>query len=203
MKIICVGRNYVDHAHELNNPVPDRPLIFMKPSTALLIDDKPLYFPDFTQDLHYEGEIVLKISKNGRHIQPAFARSYFDEIAFGIDFTARDLQDDLKRKGQPWELAKAFDHSAALSGPVALSSLENPDEISFHLNLNGNSVQTGNTKDLIFSFEHLICFVSRYFRLQIGDYIFTGTPAGVGSLKVGDLLEGFIEGRKLLSCEIK
>lgn len=206
MKIICIGRNYVDHAKELNNPVPDRPVVFMKPPSALLVNDKPLYYPDFTRDLHYEVELVLKICKNGRHVQPEFAEDYFQEVALGIDFTARDLQNDLKSKGQPWELAKGFDGSAALSGFVPLEKL-NRHSIGFSLRKNGEVVQKGNSRDMIFSFADIIVFVSQFIKLQMGDLIFTGTPAGVGPVKIGDQLQGSLEGKDqvfdLLSCAIR
>lgn len=206
MKIICIGRNYVDHAKELNNPVPDRPVVFMKPPSALLVNDKPLYYPDFTRELHYEVELVLKICKNGRHVQPEFAEDYFQEMALGIDFTARDLQNDLKSKGQPWELAKGFDGSAALSGFVPLHKL-NRHSIGFSLRKNGKVVQKGNSRDMIFSFTDIIVFVSQYIKLQMGDLIFTGTPAGVGPVKIGDQLQGSLEGKDqvfdLLSCAIR
>jgi 2-keto-4-pentenoate hydratase/2-oxohepta-3-ene-1,7-dioic acid hydratase in catechol pathway len=203
MKIFCIGRNYVDHAKELNNPVPSEPLVFMKPNTALLLADRPFYYPDFTQDLHYEGEIVLRICKNGRSVQPEFADRYIDAVAFGIDFTARDLQDKLKAKGQPWEIAKGFDRSAPLSQFIPIEKLKNPQDIHFQLKKNGTVVQDGHTSDLIFPFETLIVHLSRYFTLQKGDYIFTGTPAGVGPVQIGDVLEGFIEGEKMLNCAIK
>ena len=203
MKIICIGRNYADHAKELNNPVPKQPLIFMKPPSALLVNNKPLYYPEFTKDLHYEAEIVLKICRNGRHVQKAFAHKYYKEIAFGIDFTARDIQGQCKEKGHPWEIAKGFDNSAGLSKFIPLDSLKNSKEISFHLNKNGERVQTGTTADLIFDFDYLITHISKYFKLQIGDFIYTGTPAGVGPVQIGDHLEGFIEEQQLLSCYIK
>jgi 2-keto-4-pentenoate hydratase/2-oxohepta-3-ene-1,7-dioic acid hydratase in catechol pathway len=203
MKIFCIGRNYVDHAKELNNPVPSEPLIFMKPSTALVVNNKPFYYPDFTHDLHYEGEIVLRICKNGRSVQPEFAHRYYDAVGFGIDFTARDLQDKLKQKGQPWEIAKGFDRSAPVSRFVPLDDLRDRKDIHFQLKKNGEVAQDGHTRDLIFSFETVICHISRYFTLQKGDYIFTGTPAGVGPVQPGDLLEGFIEGEQLLSCAIR
>lgn len=209
MKIICIGRNYVDHAKELSNPVPKKPLVFMKPSSALLVNNKPLYYPTFTKSLHYEAEIVLKIGKNGRHVQPEFARDYIKEIAFGIDFTARDIQSQLKEKGHPWEIAKGFDGSAALSDFIPIETV-NRDAIAFKLQLNGIDVQVGNTKDLIFSFETIISYVSQYFKLNMGDLIYTGTPAGVGEVKIGDHLEGFIyqnapvdEYKSLLQCDIK
>lgn len=201
MKIICIGRNYVDHAKELSNPVPKQPLIFMKPSTALLINNSAFYYPDFSKNIHYEGELVLRICRNGRHIQPAFAASYYDQLAFGIDFTARDLQDKCKEKGHPWEIAKAFDHSAAVSSFIDIP--KDVQDIHFELKRNGHSVQKGHSKDLIFNFNYLICYISKYFKLHIGDYIFTGTPAGVGPIQIGDQLEGFIEGEKLLHCDIK
>lgn len=203
MKIFCIGRNYAEHAKELNNPVPDQPLIFMKPPTALLLNNRPFYYPDFTQNIHYEGEIVLRICKNGRSVQPEFAARYFDAVAFGIDFTARDLQDKLKAKGQPWEIAKGFDRSAPVSKFVSLSELKNAQAIDFQLYKNGQVVQHGNTRDLIFSFESLICHISRYFTLHTGDYVYTGTPAGVGPVAIGDVLEGFIEGQQMLQCRIK
>lgn len=203
MKIFCIGRNYAAHAKELNNPLPSEPLVFMKPPTALLLANRPFYHPDFTHDLHYEGEMVLRICKNGRSVQPEFAHRYFDAVAFGIDFTARDLQDKLKSKGHPWEIAKGFDRSAPLSQFVPLENLKNPRDIHFQLKKNGNLVQDGHTRHLIFSFETLIVHLSRYFTLQKGDCVFTGTPAGVGPVQIGDVLEGFIEGEKLLNCQIK
>ncbi|MBK8557176.1 MAG: fumarylacetoacetate hydrolase family protein [Lewinellaceae bacterium] len=203
MKIFCIGRNYVDHAKELNNPVPTEPIIFMKPPTALVVGNKPFYFPDFTKDLHYEGEIVLRICKNGRQVEPEFASRYYDAIGFGIDFTARDLQQHLKQNGHPWEIAKAFDRSAPLGSFVLLENLRNPADIHFQLKKNGEVVQDGHTRDLIFPFDALICHISRYFTLQKGDYIFTGTPAGVGPVQIGDVLEGFVEDQLLLKCAIK
>jgi len=203
MKIICIGRNYAAHAAELKNAVPKNPMIFMKPPTALLLKDKPMYIPEFTQDLHYEAEIVLKIAKNGRHVQPEFAGEYYNQIAFGIDFTARDVQKRLKEKGHPWEIAKGFDHSAGLSEFINMSDLNNAKHIQFRLDLNGETVQNGNTEDLIFDFNTLIVYISRFFKLQQGDIIYTGTPAGVGPVKIGDKLEGYIEDKKMLSCDIK
>lgn len=206
MKIICIGRNYIEHAKELNNPVPAKPIVFMKPASALLINDKPLYYPDFTTDLHYEVEVVLKICKNGRHIQREFAADYYEEIALGIDFTARDLQQQCKDKGHPWEIAKAFDGSAVLSEFVPISRV-NRSAIPFQLKKNGEVVQDGNTKDMIFSIEDILVYVSQYFKLQMGDLIYTGTPAGVGPVQKGDLLEGFLstytDTAKMFSCEIK
>ena len=203
MKIICIGRNYIDHAKELDNRVPTSPMVFMKPSTALLIDDKPFFYPEFSENIHYEAEIVLKICKNGRHVEREFAQNYYEEIGLGIDFTARDLQDELKSKGHPWEIAKAFDFSAPVSNFIPISDLPNGREINFTLAKNGVTVQIGNTRDLIFDFDTLICHISKYFKLHIGDYLYTGTPAGVGPVVIGDVLVGSIEGKEMLTCEIK
>ncbi len=204
MKIICVGRNYVAHAAELGNEVPDAPMLFMKPATALLIDNRPLYYPDFTQDLHYEAELVLRICKNGRHVQPEFADTYYEQIGFGIDFTARDLQHRCKEKGHPWEIAKAWDHSAAISlAFYEVSDLPDPRSIHFEMTLNGRQVQAGDSALMLYSFNDIICYASRFFKLQAGDLIYTGTPAGVGPVSRGDILIGSIEGRKMLECEIK
>ncbi len=202
MKIFCIGRNYAEHAKELQNVIPTQPLIFMKPATALLLENKPFYYPAFSKNIHYELEIVLRISKNGKHIEPKFAARYYDSIALGIDFTARDLQDNLKAKGQPWELAKGFDGSAVLSAFKPLTQFDEKN-INFILIKNGSSVQTGVSSDMIFSFETLVSFISEYFTLQKGDIIYTGTPAGVGPIVVGDILEGMLENEKLLHCEIK
>lgn len=210
MKIICIGRNYADHAKELNNPIPKEPLIFMKPSSALLVNNKPLYYPAFTKDLHYEAEIVLKIARNGRHVEEEFASKYYSQVAFGIDFTARDIQDQCKAKGHPWEKAKGFDGSAGLSEFVPIEKVLGPDGIEFFLTKNGEEVQRGFTKDLLFSFDRLIAEVSKYFKLHMGDLIYTGTPAGVGPLQIGDQLEGYIVAHgadkkplPLLTCSIK
>jgi acylpyruvate hydrolase len=203
MKIICIGRNYIEHTRELKNPVPKKPVFFLKPDTALLIRNRPFFYPDFSQDIHYELELVLKICKNGKNISEQFAPDYYKEIGLGIDFTARDLQQEAKEKGLPWEVAKAFDQSAAISEFVPLENLINPEKISFHLNLNGKRVQNGLSTDMIFHFNHLIAYVSKFMTLRAGDFLFTGTPEGVGPVKVGDKLEGFLEDRALISCEIK
>ncbi len=209
MKIICIGRNYAEHARELNNPVPTAaPVVFMKPPSALLVNEKPFYYPDFTKDLHHELEIVLKICKNGKSVQPEFASGYYEEIGLGIDFTARDVQEELKKKGHPWEIAKGFDNSAVLGKFVPLEKVNNDGNIEFQLKKNGEVVQHGNTRDLLFTFDQLIVYVSKYFKLLQGDLIFTGTPAGVGPVQPGDLLEGFIftkDGKteQLLTCEVK
>ena len=207
MKIICIGRNYAEHAAELNNPVPGKPVVFMKPATALLVNDKPFYYPEFSKEIHHEIEVVLKICKNGRHVHPEFAGQYYEQIALGIDFTARDIQDECKKKGHPWEIAKAFDDSAVLGAFVPLDAVD-AKQIRFELRKNGAPVQQGNTADLLFPFEEIIVYVSRFFRLHVGDLIYTGTPAGVGPVQIGDLLEGILftkEGKekKLFSCEVK
>lgn len=202
MKIFCIGRNYIDHAKELNNPVPSQPLVFMKPATALLKDNRDFFYPDFTQDLHYEAEIVLRICKNGKHVQPQFAHKYFDKITIGIDFTARDLQNKCKAKSHPWEIAKGFDHSAPVGQWIDIAE-KNLNALPFSLKKNGATVQNGNTSDMIFPFDQLIAHISKFFTLQNGDFIFTGTPAGVGPVQVGDQLEGFIDGAPLLNFQIK
>jgi len=203
MKIIAIGRNYAEHAKELNNPVPSVPVIFMKPDTALLKDNKPFYHPEFSQDIHHEIEIVLKVSKEGKHISEKFAAGYFDEIALGIDFTARDIQNRHKEKGLPWELAKGFDGSAPISSFVPKTQFADIYNINFNLDVNGEARQVGNTKDLLFSFERIIAFVSQYITLKKGDLIFTGTPQGVGKVSINDRLEGYLEGEKLLDFYVK
>lgn len=201
MKIFCVGRNYSEHAKELGNAVPDNPVIFSKPDTALLKNGEDFYLPDFSNDVHYEAELVIKISKMGKKIQEKFASNYYSEIGFGIDFTARDLQTQLKQKGLPWELAKAFDGSAPIGEFLNVKDLQNP--IQFSLLKNSELVQNGNSSDMIFSFDKIVSFISQYFTLKVGDLIYTGTPAGVGQVKIGDKLEGFIGDKKMLHCEVK
>lgn len=203
MKIIAIGRNYTEHAKELNNPVPDKPVIFLKPDTAALKDNKDFYYPAFSSDIHHEIEITLRICKEGRHVNPKFASSYYEEIGLGIDFTARDIQTEHKTKGLPWELAKAFDHSAPISAFLPKAAIGDMRNISFALNKNGQTVQQGNTKDLLFSFEDIISFVSQYITLRKGDIIFTGTPAGVGPVAIGDHLQGYLEGQALLDFYVK
>jgi acylpyruvate hydrolase len=203
MKIIAIGRNYAEHAKELNNPVPTVPVIFMKPDTALLKDNKPFYHPDFSEDVHHEIELVLKVCKEGKHISEKFASGYYDEIGLGIDFTARDIQAKHKEKGLPWELAKAFDGSAPISNFIPKANFADLYNLNFKLDINGHTRQDGFTKDLIFSFERIIAFVSGYITLKKGDLIFTGTPAGVSKINVGDHLEGYLEGEKLLDFYIK
>lgn len=204
MKIICIGRNYAAHAAELNNPVPEQPLLFMKPATAVLQDSKPFYYPEFTADLHYEAEIVLRICKNGKHLSEEFARRYYDRITVGIDFTARDLQEQCKKKGHPWEIAKAFDHSAVLGEWLPVEEVvDEQGHIRFSLLRNGQLAQSGYTGDMLTGFAALISYASRFFTLNIGDLIFTGTPPGVAAVQIGDRLEGFVGERKLLDFEIK
>ncbi len=203
MKIIAIGRNYAEHAKELNNPVPAVPVIFMKPDTAVLKDNKPFYHPEFSTDIHHEIELVLKISKEGKHIAQKFAASYFEEVGLGVDFTARDIQTKHKEKGLPWELAKAFDNSAPVSKFIPKTEFKDLNNLNLRLDLNDNTVQEGNTKDLLFSFEYIIAFVSQYITLKKGDLIFTGTPKGVGKVNIGDHLCGYLENQKLLDFYIR
>ena len=202
MKIICVGRNYAEHAKELSNAVPTEPVLFMKAKNALLGPDKPMYYPEFTDDLQYEGELVLRICKNGRHIGERFARSYYNEVTVGIDFTARDVQNRLKEKRLPWEISKAFDHSAAVGRFIPLGD-RNVSDLHFALHLNGTIVQEAGADEMIFSADKIIAYASEYFTLNIGDLVFTGTPAGVGSLNVYDNLEGYLEGEQVLDVSIR
>src|SRR5471030_1497249 len=203
MKIIAIGRNYAEHAKELNNPVPGVPVIFLKPDTALLKDNKPFYHPDFSEDIHHEIEIVLKVSKEGKHINQKFASNYFDEIALGVDFTARDIQQRHKEKGLPWELAKGFDGSAPISAFVPKTQFTDLYNLNFKLDVNGQTRQDGNTKDLLFRFEFIIAFVSKYITLKKGDLIYTGTPQGVAKVNIGDRLEGYLENQKMLDFYVK
>lgn len=203
MKIICIGRNYKEHAKEFNNPVPEKPVFFLKPQTALLIKNRPFFYPDYSDDIQYETELVIKINKVGKNIQEKFANTYYNEIGIGIDFTARDLQRDCKAKGLPWEISKAFDNSAPISCFIPKSDFEDINDINFHLNINSELIQKGNSRDMIFSFDRIISYVSKFFTLKTGDLIFTGTPAGVGPVKINDLLDVFIEDKKMLSFRIK
>lgn len=202
MKIICIGRNYSEHARELGNEVPEDPVIFMKPDTAVLKKGSDFYIPEFSDDVHYELEVVLKISKGGKYIRKEAASKHYEEIGLGIDFTARDLQSKLKNKGLPWELAKGFDGSAVLSDFV---SKENYDlqNLNFSLAKNQELVQNGNTKDMIFSFDDIIAFASQYFTLRVGDLIFTGTPQGVGKVMENDFLEAYLENQKMFGLKIQ
>ncbi|MET7000292.1 fumarylacetoacetate hydrolase family protein [Chitinophaga defluvii] len=203
MKIICVGRNYADHAKELQNEVPSEPVLFMKPKNALLQNNHPFYHPEFTTNLHFECELVLRVCKNGKHIQEKFADKYYDHISVGIDFTARDLQEKQKAKGLPWEIAKAFDNSAVVGKFIPITPEMDKADINFCLYKNKQLAQAGNTKDLLFSFDFLVSYISKFFTLNIGDLIFTGTPAGVGPVEIGDKMEAFIEDDSLLEFDIK
>lgn len=203
MKIICIGRNYVDHAKELSNPVPQEPVFFFKPQTALIAKRQPFFYPDFSKDVHFEVELVVQINRLGKNVQQKFAHKYYDHLSIGIDFTARDIQQKCKEKGLPWEKAKAFDGSAPVGKFIPLSELKNPENINFELFQNGVSKQKGNSSDMIFSIDQIIAYVSQFVTLKIGDLIFTGTPAGVGPVQIGDQLTAFIEGRKLLDLKVR
>jgi len=203
MKIICIGRNYIEHAKELNNPVPKKPVFFMKPETALLQKRNPFFYPGFSKDVHYETELVLKVSKNGRHIEEKFAQKYYNKIGIGIDFTARDLQAECKKKGLPWEIAKAFDQSAPIGKFLPKSDFPDLSNISFSLQINGETRQNGNSKNMIFNFDQIIAYVSQFVTLKVGDLIFTGTPEGVGPTKINDRFEAFIGDKKLLAFNVK
>lgn len=203
MKIFCVGRNYADHAKELNNAVPTQPVIFCKPDTALLRHNEDFYLPSFSNDVHHELELVIRICKNGKHIEEKFAPKYYDQITVGIDFTARDLQQQQKEKGLPWEIAKAFDGSAPLGSFIPLSELKDPENISFSLHKNNVLVQLGESQNMLFNFNRIVAYISTFFTLKTGDLIYTGTPAGVGSVNSGDILEARLENTLLLSCKIK
>jgi 2-keto-4-pentenoate hydratase/2-oxohepta-3-ene-1,7-dioic acid hydratase in catechol pathway len=203
MKIICVGRNYAEHAKELGNEIPDEPVIFMKPKSALLQSHTPFYYPEFSNELHYECELVLRVCKNGKYIQERHAANYYNGITVGIDFTARDIQNELKKKGLPWEKAKAFDNSAAVGKFIDTTPTLNRKNINFSFYKNEELVQEGNSGQMIFSFDALIANISNYFSLNIGDLIFTGTPPGVGECVVGDKLEAFLEKENLLTVEVK
>ena len=203
MKIICIGRNYAEHAKEMKSEVPTEPVFFMKPDTALLKDNEPFYFPDFTNDLHHEIEVVLKISKVGKHISETFAHKYYEELSVGIDFTARDLQAQCKAKGLPWEKAKSFDGSAPIGKFVKKSELGDLQNLQFDLSINNELRQKGNTSDLLFSFDKVIAYVSQFVTLKVGDLIFTGTPEGVGPVAIGDKLKGTLNGVELFCFEVK
>lgn len=203
MKIIAIGRNYIEHAKELNNAIPESPVIFMKPDTALLKDNRDFYYPEFSKDIHYEVEVVVRICNEGKHVSEKFAHKYYDAVGLGIDFTARDLQADLKKKGLPWEIAKAFDHSAIISPLLPKDDFENIQNIDFSLKLNDAEVQRGNTANMIFSIDQLISYISQRITLRKGDLLYTGTPAGVGPVNIGDRLEGFLHEKSMFTCNIK
>lgn len=204
MKIICVAKNYVEHAAEFDAVVPEEPIFFLKPDSALLLRNQPFFYPDFSNNIHYELELVVRITRLGKNIQTRFAHKYYDQVALGIDFTARDLQMNAKKSGNPWALAKGFDNSAALSEMVDLSSFGKPvNNLNFKLLKNGECVQQANSSQMLFSIDELISYVSRFMTLKIGDYVYTGTPAGVGPVQIGDRLEGFLEDRPLIKCNIR
>lgn len=203
MKILAIGRNYVNHAKELNNPVPAEPVVFSMPDSALLKSNKDFYYPDFSKDIHHEVEVVVKICRVGKNIPIEFAHRYYDEIGLGIDFTARDIQAECKKKGLPWEKAKAFDGAAPISKFIKKDQFKDVNQMDFHLDINGKRVQTGNTANMIFSIDYLIAYLSQFFTLKIGDLIYTGTPEGVGPVKIGDHLEGVLEGEKRLDFKVK
>lgn len=202
MKIICIGRNYIDHAKELDNPVPKKPIFFLKPNSSLVQNNNPFYYPEFSKDVHYEAEIVLQICKSGKDISEEFAHTYFHDITIGIDFTARDLQSECKKKGLPWEISKSFDQSAPIGKFINKSTLDNKERIDFSLTINGVQKQLGNSSDMIFSFGKIISYVSKFITLSENDLIFTGTPAGVGPIAIGDHFEAYLEGNKLLDFTV-
>jgi len=203
MKIFCIGRNFAAHAEELSNEIPDEPVIFMKPKSAMLQPHAPFYYPEFTNELHYECELVLRISKNGKYIQEKFASKYYDAVTTGIDFTARDIQNELKAKGLPWEKAKAWDNSAVIGKWVTFAEVKNKKDINFGLYKNKELAQQGNSSNMIYNFDSIVAYISNFFSVNIGDVIFTGTPAGVGEAVVGDELEGFLEDVSMFKMEIK
>ena len=203
MKILAIGRNYADHIAELKNEVPDEPVIFFKPDTAILKNNEPFYYPEFTSDVHYEAELILRIGREGKNIDKKFAHKYYDAIGLGIDFTARDLQAKAKAKGLPWTLAKGFNGSAPVSEFLALQQFSDLHNINFRLDVNGETRQKGNSNMMLNSFDDIIAYISRFITLKKGDIIFTGTPEGVGPIKIGDRLEGYVEDKKLLDFEIK
>jgi 2-keto-4-pentenoate hydratase/2-oxohepta-3-ene-1,7-dioic acid hydratase in catechol pathway len=204
MKIICIGRNYSEHAKELGNSVPTEPVFFCKPDSAILPRSNPLYIPEWTNDLHYEVELIVKIDRLGKNIESEFANRYYSTIGLGIDFTARDVQEEMKKKSLPWEKAKAFDGSAVISKDfISLDELKDRTNIRFSLKKNGELVQSGQSSDMIFSFDKIIENVSKYMTLKIGDFIFTGTPSGVGPVQIGDVLEGYLEEKKMFRVVIK
>ena len=203
MKIFAIGQNYAEHNKELNSPDPTEPVIFMKPDTAALKNNKPFYIPDFSSELHYETEIIVKISRLGKNIAPKFAHRYYEEIGLGVDFTARDVQRRLKAEGKPWEISKDFDNSAVIGNFIPKEELGDVQNIHFHLNINGNTVQKGHTSDMIFPVDEIIAWISRFFTLKIGDILFTGTPVGVGKVNIGDHLEGYIGEKKMFDFKVK
>ncbi|GET33320.1 2-hydroxyhepta-2,4-diene-1,7-dioate isomerase [Prolixibacter bellariivorans] len=204
MKIICIGRNYSEHAKELKNEVPTEPVYFMKPDSALLLRNRPFYIPDFSNEIHHEVELVVKVGRLGKNIQEKFAHRYYDEIGLGVDFTARDIQRECKAKGLPWEKAKGFDSSAVLSNEfIAKSELGDVNNIAFSMKKNGEVVQDGNSSDMLFNIDKIIAYVSQFMTLKMGDLIYTGTPSGVGPVAIGDRLEGLIGDKQMFDFQIK
>ena len=203
MKIICIGRNYEDHVSELQNERPDSPVIFIKPDSSIILKNQPFFIPDYSNEINYEIEVILQICKLGKSIEKKFAKTYYDQVGLGIDFTARDLQFELKSKGLPWEKAKAFDGSALIGNWINKTEFKNLNDINFSMNKNGSLVQKGNTSQMMWNFDELISEISKFFTLKIGDVIFTGTPAGVGKVNRGDKLEGFINNNHNFKINIK
>ncbi|OYX27347.1 MAG: 2-hydroxyhepta-2,4-diene-1,7-dioate isomerase [Flavobacteriales bacterium 32-35-8] len=203
MKIICIGRNYAEHIKELENEKPTDPVIFLKPDTAILVKKQPFFIPDFSNDVHHEVEVLVKINKIGKHIDKKFAHKYYNEIGLGVDFTARDLQAKLKEKGLPWEKAKSFDGAAVIGDWIPIEDIKDVNAIEFSLKKNENIVQIGNTSHMLWKIDELIEYISKYFTLKIGDIIFTGTPAGVGKVEANDKLTGFLEDKKMFSITVK
>lgn len=203
MKIFAIGQNYTEHNKELDSLNPMDPVVFMKPDTAILKDNKPFFLPDFSHEIHYETELILKINRIGKNISPKFADRYYEEIGLGIDFTARDLQRGLKAEGKPWEICKAFDNSAVVGKFISKTEFADVQDIDFHLEINEKSVQKGNSKDMIFTINEIIAYISKFFTLKIGDIIFTGTPVGVGKVQIGDELKGYISDREMFCFQIK
>ena len=203
MKIICIGRNYTDHIKELENEKPTDPVVFFKPDTSILLKGQPFFIPEFSQDIHHEVEVLVKINRIGKHIQPKFAHKYYDQIGLGIDFTARDLQAKLKAKGLPWEKAKGFDGAAVVGKWLPKDSLPHVDDLTFSLTKNGETVQSGSSSLMLWKIDELIAYVSQFFTLKIGDILFTGTPAGVGPVAINDTLVGTLEGKELFSIKVK
>lgn len=203
MKIFAIGQNYIEHNKEMNSANPAEPIVFMKADTAALRDNKPFFLPDFSKEIHYETELIIKFNRIGRNISPRFAHRYYDEIGLGVDFTARDLQKRLKQEGKPWEISKAFDNSAVIGSFIPKEVIEDIQNIDFHLDLNGNIVQQGNSKDMIFPVSELIAYISKFFTIKIGDILYTGTPVGVGKVSIGDRLQGYIFDKKMFDFQVK
>jgi 2-keto-4-pentenoate hydratase/2-oxohepta-3-ene-1,7-dioic acid hydratase in catechol pathway len=203
MKIFAIGQNYIEHNKELNSKNPTEPVVFMKPDTALLKNNKPFFIPDFTNELHYETELIVKFNRLGKNIDSVFSNRYYAEIGLGVDFTARDLQRKLKAEGKPWEISKAFDSSAVIGNFLPVTDIQDIQNIQFRLDLNGKTVQNGNSSDMIFPVNELVAYISRFFTIKIGDLLFTGTPVGVGKVTIGDRLEGYIFDKKMFDFYIK